>query len=73
MLVCPLTTHEQPDSPFRFAIDAGSGNGLRQRSWLLVDKLSLVERAKVGAIVGAMERAMMEEIDRALALVLGLA
>ena len=73
MLVCPMTTRVQVANDFRVQVLASAANGLHAPSWIAIDKLSLVGREKVGAVLGQLELAFMEQVDRTLALVLGLA
>ena len=73
VLVCPTTsTILEGADLFRLTIHPTPENGLRRVSQLAVDKLTPVARLKVGQIIGQADAILMERIERAMALVLGI-
>ena len=62
------------DSPLlRMTVEPTPANGLRLRSQIMIDKATTVLRAKVGHVVGRLDATGMVEVERLLALFLGLA
>ena len=71
--VCALTT-DQTDAPlFRIPIDADDMTGIRQPSRLMVDKITTVQRSKLGERVGRLSDDDMTRLGRSIAVFLGLA
>jgi mRNA interferase MazF len=72
--VIPFTTEFVEDSDeLRVAIAPTSGNGLRQISYVMIDKIGTIRRAKCGPAIGRLSEADMSNINRALAVFLGFA
>lgn len=73
VLVCPSTTHILPDVGLRrVLVEPDERNGLRQRSQLQIDKMTVYRRAKCGDVIGTIDEATIERMNAALALVVGL-
>ena len=72
VVVCPLTSDASGSGAVRVAIQPGDANGLRRPSYVMVDKIMVVLREKVGAVFGRASAAEMSEEDKALMLVVGL-
>lgn len=73
VIVC-LVTSEPIEAPLlRLPISPDGGNGLTTASWLMVDKLLAVHRAKIGQSIGRLAAGDMRRLDRALLVLLGLA
>jgi mRNA interferase MazF len=71
--ICPFTT-DPTDAPlFRLPIEPSRGNGLDTVSRIMVDKVSTVRRAKLGAKVGILDDASLVQLNRALVVFLGIA
>jgi mRNA interferase MazF len=71
--VCAFTT-DQTDVPlFRLLITATERNGLRADCRLMVDKITTVPKAKVGARVGRLDDDDLVRLNRAMVVFLGLA
>jgi mRNA interferase MazF len=71
--ICPFTT-DPTDAPlFRLPIEPSRGNGLDAVSRIMVDKVSIVRRTKLGAKVGALDDANLVQLNRALVVFLGVA
>ncbi len=73
MTVLPVTTAAAEAPLFRLPIDPSPDNGLRQPSFVMVDKAMSIRSEKLGAAFGRLADADMTRIDRALALFLGIA
>jgi mRNA interferase MazF len=62
------------DAPlFRIAVQPTPGNGLQKLSQVMVDKAMTVKRDKIGAAFGSLDSIHMLEIERCLAVFLGIA
>ncbi|MAT06178.1 MAG: growth inhibitor PemK [Acidimicrobiaceae bacterium] len=71
--ICAFTT-DPTDAPlFRIPIDADDTTGIRQPSWLMVDKITTVPRSKLGERVGRLSDDDMTRLGRSIAVFLGLA
>lgn len=72
LMLCPISS-ELRDADFRVLVQPTPGNGLRQPSQVMVDKVSTLPRGKMGSAFGHLEADRLREVDRALLLVMGLA
>ncbi len=73
LLVCLLTT-ELVDAPlFRLTIAPSPANGLREISQIMTDKLLALPRDRIRDRIGVADDEMLLALNRALALILGLA
>ena len=71
--VCAFTT-DPTDAPlFRLPIQPSAGNGLRSVCRLMVDKITTVPKAKLGARIGRLGDEDMVRLNRALLVFLGIA
>ena len=62
------------DAPLlRVAVAPDAANNLRQRSQIMIDKTMTVMRTKIGEAVGRLEADAMLEVERRLAMFLGIA
>lgn len=74
VIVCPLTTTLRADTDlFRVEVDPSSVNGLRQASQIAIDKLIALPVEKIGEVVGIADESTMLRVNRALAILLGIA
>ncbi len=72
-LVCPMTTEIREDVVIRrVLVEPDDGNGLKQTSQIMVDKINLIRRDKCRDIIGQMSADTMANVDQALLVVLGL-
>jgi mRNA interferase MazF len=58
---------------FRIAVQPSADNGLQKPSQIMVDKAMTVKRDKIGAVFGRLDSIHMLEIERCLAVFLGIA
>jgi len=71
--VCAFTT-DPTDAPlFRLPIEPSEGNGLRAVCRLMVDKITTVPRAKIGARVGRLADEDLVRLNRTVLVLLGIA
>jgi mRNA interferase MazF len=62
------------DAPlFRITVEPAPGNGLQKTSQIMVDKAMTVKRDKLGAVFGNLDPVHMLEVERCLAVFLGIA
>jgi mRNA interferase MazF len=71
-LVLRPVTSDLHTAAFRVTVEPTPGNGLRELSQVMVDKLSTVPRIKVSEPFGRLEDDRMRAVDKALLLVVGL-
>ena len=71
--VCAFTTDETEAPLFRIAILPNQGNGLRQASRLMVDKITTVAKSKLGAQIGQLDAPDLVRLNQAMLVFLGLA
>jgi mRNA interferase MazF len=57
---------------FRIQVDPSERNGLREVSQIAIDKITAIPAAKVGAVIGEAEDALLKRVSRALALFLAI-
>jgi len=70
--VCAFTT-DPTDAPlFRLPIRPSDGNGLRTECRLMVDKITTVPKAKIGARVGRLADEDIVRLNRAVVVFLGI-
>jgi mRNA interferase MazF len=72
--VVPFTTEfiENGDD-LRVTISPSSENGLRQTSYVMIDKIGTIRRTKCGLTIGRLADSDMDRVNRALAVFLGFA
>ncbi len=73
VIVCMMTTQIHAAPIVRVFVAPTSGNGLREPSAIMVDKLFTLARSKVRGPIGRIDSAQLGELDSRLAAVLGLA
>jgi mRNA interferase MazF len=64
--VCAFTTDLTEAPFFRLPVDPGKGNGLRSVGRLMVDKITIVPKSKIGARLGHLSAEDMLRLNRAL-------
>ena len=71
--ICAFTT-DPTDAPlFRLVVEPNERNGLRSTCRLMVDKITTVPKAKVGAQVGRLDDEDMVRLNQAITVFLGMA
>jgi mRNA interferase MazF len=73
LLVCPLTTTFRDAPAFRLLVEATTENRLRERSYLMVDKVQAVRIARCRPTSDHIGPDTMAELGASLAFALGLA
>ncbi len=73
VVVLPVTS-TMTDAPLmRITINPSEQNGLSKVSQAMVDKITTVRRDKIGGTFGCIDRSKMIEVERCVAVFLGLA
>jgi mRNA interferase MazF len=72
LTVLPISTTEVEDNLVRVLVAPRADNGLVEPSFVMVDKIQTVPVGKVGQRIGRLPDDLMQEIDRALTLFLGI-
>ena len=70
--VLPVTSDLRNTPLFRVTVQPSTANGLRQQSQVMIDKAMTVAREKLGKEIGQLETETMLEVDRCLAVFLGI-
>lgn len=71
--VLPVTSELRETPLFRVTVQPSETNGLQKISQVMVDKCVTVARERVGSSFGRLDAARMLEIERCLAVFLGIA
>jgi mRNA interferase MazF len=71
--VLPLTSDLHDSPMLRVTVQPSPQNGLAKTSQVMVDKTITVRRDKIGEVIGHLEADRMIEIERCLAVFLGIA
>ena len=69
----PVTSDLRDTPLFRVALDSADTTRLREVSQVMVDKAVTVRRDRIGRVFGHVEPNTMLEVDRSLAVFLGIA
>ena len=72
VITCGLTTHRSPTLRSRPSVEPDARNGLKDRSEVMIDKVSSISRDKLDSRIGSLSDDDMIRVDQALLLVLGL-
>ncbi len=72
VVLLPLTSDIDGPAGPRVEIAATERNGLRSPSRIMVDKIGIVRRSKIGVEIGRLSEEDMTLVDRALTLFLGI-
>jgi mRNA interferase MazF len=73
VVICPPTTTIRDDADqFRLEVEPSPRNGLRELSQIAIDKITLLPNAKIGAVIGMADDALLLRVNRALALFLSI-
>lgn len=71
--LCPMTSHATSEYGIRLLVSPSAINGLDGPSYIQVDKISTVNRGKLGKErVGTLEEPILEDLTRAAARFLGI-
>lgn len=71
--VLPVTSTLVDAPLLRITVEPNTENGLQKSSQVMVDKTMTVKRDKVGQAFGSIDEDMMVEVERCLAVFLGIA
>ena len=71
--VLPVTSDLRNTPLFRVTVEPAPNNGLSKRSQIMVDKSVTVSRDKIGDPFGRLDSLAMLEVERSLAVFLGIA
>lgn len=71
--ILPLTSHLIDAPIIRILVKPDSTNGLKKASQIMIDKLYTTPREKIGELLGHLDSKIMLEVERALAVFVGIA
>lgn len=69
--ILPITSYLMESPLLRITLEPNELNGLRKTSQVMVDKPTTLKRDKVGGHIGSVDFATMQEVNRCLAVFLG--
>jgi mRNA interferase MazF len=72
ILACPVTSLLTERLPVRPSVQADPNSGLRVPSQIMTDKLFPARRDRIRRTIGKLDAPTLEQLDRALLIVLGL-
>ena len=72
IVVCPFSSSIQDAPLFRITLKPSETNGLSVTSQIMVDKISAIKRERIRQVIGHASDETMLQVNRALALWLGL-
>lgn len=72
IVVCPVTSHLVEAPLFRLPLIQTNENGLNKPSQIMVDKIGAVRRDRIKEAIGNVDNTKMVQLNRSLALWLGL-
>lgn len=73
VLVCPLSSDIQDSPRLRPVVEPDANNGLRIRSQCMTEKVMPIRRDRIRRVLGSLDVNTVDQLDRALLVVLGLA
>lgn len=71
--VLPVTSTLVAAPLLRITVTPSSENGLQKASQVMIDKAMIVKRDKIGLVIGRIDADVMVEVERSLAVFLGIA
>jgi len=71
--VLPLSSDVRDLPLFRITLEPDGENGLRKTSQVMVDKPQTISRAKAGQVIGTVDPGTLLQVERSLAIFLGIA
>lgn len=71
--ICVFTSNDTDLPLLRLPVSPGKSNGLRSVSRMMVDKITTVNRARLGERIGRLEDTEMVRLERAILVFFGLA
>jgi mRNA interferase MazF len=72
-IILPITSDLKETPLCRIPLEPTLENGLKKPSQIMIDKLSVVKRAKIGKTIGKVTIDQIQQLNRMLGLILGLA
>jgi mRNA interferase MazF len=73
VLVCPMSSEIETAPRLRPTVEPSARNGIRVRSQIMADKVTALGRNRIRRVIGHLDPASSDALDRALMIVLGLA
>ena len=71
--ILPITSELRKAPLFRYLLHPDSDNNLNKPSQLMIDKITTIKQEKIGKKIGSLDKKTLSEINRLLALWLGIA
>lgn len=73
IVICLFSSNQTQHPVARIEVSPNAGNGLRKPSHIQIDKILTVPAQKIGEIIGTVDEQIMLQVNRALAVWLGIA
>ncbi len=71
-IVCPITSDPLRHSIARIVVSASPANGLAHESRIMADRIMTIPKKRITRVIGRLERPLLDQLDYALAALLGL-
>ena len=71
--VLPITTTIIDAPLIRITVHPSSKNGLNKLSQIMIDKIITIKKDKIGEVIGTLEQKLIKEVERNLAVFIGIA
>ena len=71
-VLCLITTHDSDALPTWVALEPTEKNGLREKSWVMTEKIYSARKNELGQRIGTLSERDMAEVSKQVAVVLGL-
>lgn len=72
IILCPMTTHLVEAPLYRVNVMPDDGNGLREQSQIMMDKIAGTPKDRCRDVIGHVAPSVMSQLDQGLALLIGL-
>ena len=71
-VLCLITTYDSDAFPTRVALEPTKENGLKEKSWVMTEKIYSARKSELGMRIGMLSERDMAEVSKQVAVVLGL-
>lgn len=71
-VLCLITTHDSDEVPTRVALEPTEENGLKEKSWVMTEKIYSARKSELGKRIGTLSEQDMVEVSKQITIVLWL-
>ena len=69
-VLCLITTYNSDTLPTRVALEPTEENGLKEKSWVMTEKIYSARKSELGKCIGTLSERDMTEVSKQIAVVL---